>query len=195
MKVLDSTRLRGIIAGSCVLGQRLTLDRVGRSQKTIRPVNIMKTERHGHSRNGRMSPTYSSYTAMLSRCCCPTCTAYPEYGGKGVTVCDRWRNSFLAFLSDMGERPLGTSLDRIDNEGHYDPWNCRWSTYKAQARNRRCVRMVTAEGRTMCLVEWAEFKGISLETIRARLRYGWSAEKAVSFPVDTKLSRKANRTM
>lgn len=95
---------------------------------------------HGHSVGGTMTPTYRAWRAMKYRCYVETCSFYPLYGGRGITVCDRWLESFENFLADMGERPKepkGLSLDRIDNDGDYEPGNCRWATAKQQARNRR----------------------------------------------------------
>jgi hypothetical protein len=92
---------------------------------------------HGHARHGKLSPTYQSWRAMIGRCYSPKCNGYHRYGGAGVTVCDRWRHNFEAFLADMGERPRKFTLDRIDNELGYEPGNCRWVTWRAQEGNRR----------------------------------------------------------
>lgn len=92
---------------------------------------------HGHTNNGKFSPEYCSWTAMLARCYNPNNTKYPSYGAKGIGVCDKWHHSFEAFLEDMGSRPAGTTLDRIDNNSNYEITNCRWATPKEQARNRK----------------------------------------------------------
>lgn len=108
--------------------------------------------KHGHNRreNGRPkpSPTYCSWQNMKKRCFDPKNRDFPNYGGRGITVCDRWRNSFEAFLADMGERPEGRTLDRIDNDGNYEPGNCRWATNSAQRENQRALPRKQAMGET-----------------------------------------------
>lgn len=94
------------------------------------------TKTHGHASAGRTS-TYSTWLSMRARCYSPACTAWKWYGAKGVTICDRWLESFEHFLADMGERPVGKSIDRIDPFGNYEPSNCRWATPLEQGRNKR----------------------------------------------------------
>lgn len=91
---------------------------------------------HGHARHGRLTPTYISWRAMLDRCYRPTTNGYARYGGSGIVVCARWRASFENFLNDMGERPTGTTLDRRDSRGNYEPKNCKWSSWVEQEGNR-----------------------------------------------------------
>lgn len=98
-----------------------------------------KLQTHGHYR----TRTHNSWSAMIRRCNHPNASNWKHYGGRGITVCDRWQNSYGNFLADMGERPEGTSLDRIDNDGNYCPENCQWATSKQQNNNQRS-RMIVA---------------------------------------------------
>jgi hypothetical protein len=103
--------------------------------------------RHGEAnsnwRGGKTEhPLYGSYNEMLARCTRPDHPRYADYGGRGITVCDRWRSDFWAFVDDMGDRPEGQSLDRVDNDGPYSPDNCRWATSAQQRANRRPARKV-----------------------------------------------------
>lgn len=95
------------------------------------------TRTHGHTVERNPSPTFSSYNAMKARCHNPKNLSFDRYGGRGIRICARWLESFETFLADMGERPVGMTLDRIDGDGNYEPGNCRWTTHGEQVRNQR----------------------------------------------------------
>jgi hypothetical protein len=139
--------------------------------------------RHGQRPrvNGRRcpSPTYYSWFTMIQRCTNPAHKQWKNYGGRGVAVCERW-HSLAAFVQDMGERPAGTTLDRINGALGYEPGNCRWATPLEQQRNKSTTRFLTVRGETLALTAWAERTGLGESTIRERLRRGWSPEDAVS---------------
>lgn len=119
---------------------------------------------------------------MKQRCHNPECDHYADYGGRGITVCDRWRESFLAFWEDMGDPPTDShEVDRIDNDRGYGPDNCRWATRSEQMRNTRNNRPIEFRGRTQLLVEWAEELGISIQALIQRIE-NWGIEKALSSP-------------
>lgn len=113
--------------------------------------------------------TYRSWQAMKARCGNPKHQAYAYYGGKGIQVCRRWRESFDAFLADMGEVPHGLTLERIDNSKGYEPGNCRWATRLEQAANTRLVRKIAYQGRALSMAEWARQLGCSASVFRARI--------------------------
>ena len=128
--------------------------------------------------------TYKSWCHMKERCLNEGNQDYPDYGGRGIQVCDRWL-SFENFYADMGEKPRGRySIDRLDTDGGYEPSNCRWATDKQQARNKRNNRAIEFNGRTQLLVEWSQETGVRQETIRYRLKHGWSVADALYTPGD-----------
>ncbi len=127
--------------------------------------------------------TYKTYKNMMSRCYNNKCSHYKGYGGAGITVCDRWRDSYLNFLEDMGERPDGTSIDRIDPSGNYIKSNCRWATAKEQCRNRKSNRILKHKGISATVAEWSEITGIGKYTISWRILHGWSIEEALTLKV------------
>lgn len=140
-----------------------------------------KYELHGEAGKYNKTTEYVIYCNMLTRCYNPKATFYEYYGGRGIKVCDRWRESFSVFLADVGRRPdLKHTLDRIDNDGNYEPSNVRWATRGEQLRNRRDNRAITANGRTMCLQDWSNLTGLNPCTIHKRLAMGWTPENAVS---------------
>lgn len=141
--------------------------------------------KHGHT-TGKFSPEYHSWSCMIQRCTNPKRKSYKHYGGKGVRVCSSWL-VFENFLSDMGARPEGTSLDRIDVHGDYTPENCRWADRVTQARNSVQVVWVEIQGVRKRLVEWCEHYGVSINTVRARVRhYGLTYEEAILKPKRSK---------
>jgi hypothetical protein len=119
---------------------------------------------------------------MHERCKRPGHKSYADYGGRGITVCERWE-SFENFLQDMGERPKGRTLSRINNEGNYEPGNCCWDTYRSQANNRRSSRLITFSGRTMTISEWSREIGCEHDVLSHRLRSGWPVERALTAPM------------
>lgn len=122
---------------------------------------------------------------MIQRCHNPNHHQYCSYGGRGITVCDEWRNDYSCFREWALKNGYvqGLTIDRIDNNGGYSPQNCRWATYKEQNRNKRSNRNITLNGETKCLTEWAEFFGISVFTATRRLNKGWSAKDAFTTPL------------
>ena len=125
------------------------------------------------------SRTYWSFKDMHRRCNDPTRPEYYRYGGRGIAVCERWMK-YENFLADMGEKPDGLSLDRIDNDKGYSKENCRWATQTQQCRNTRRNILLTFCGMTKPLPEWAEITGISQPVIRERIKAGWPIEKTLT---------------
>lgn len=126
-------------------------------------------------------PEYRVWWAMRERCYYTAHVGYADYGGRGITVCDEWRESFEAFIRDMGRRPSDQhSIDRIDSDGPYTLSNCRWATKQVQSRNRRSAKMITHGGETLHVSQWSERTGISVLVLRDRLQRGWTAERALS---------------
>ena len=141
-----------------------------------RPVKYGVWEKHGMYR----TPTHITWKAMLDRCLNHKSIGFDHYGGRGISVCDRWLK-FTNFLSDMGIRQNGTTLDRINNDGNYEPSNCRWASKKIQRRNSsQKIRYLTANGETLCLQDWCKKLGIRENKVRYRLSQGWTEEKALS---------------
>lgn len=132
-----------------------------------------KARKHGMC----FTPTWHSWNSMVQRCTLPSYTGYERYGGAGITVCDRWLE-FAAFRADMGDRPAGTTIDRIDNSKGYAPGNCRWATPSQQSRNRSISKLVEYQGRVQCVAEWCEELGLPLGRTYRRLSAGYTTERA-----------------
>lgn len=130
--------------------------------------------------------TYQSWADMRSRCSNPKHKRYAAYGGRGIKFCERW-DSFEAFVEDMGLKPDGLTLDRIDNDGDYEPDNCRWATYRDQNKNKRTTTTYRYDGRDQTIEEWAEEIGMPRTMLSERIhRYGWSIKKAIEMPAGHK---------
>lgn len=136
------------------------------------------------------TPEYQIWHAAKQRCTNPNDQGWKNYGGRGITMCDPWRESFAAFLADMGPRPSANhSIDRIDNAGPYAPENCRWATKIQQSENRRTNHHLTWKGETLTVSQWAKRTGLSLNTIEDRLKGKWPIERVLSLPPDKTRAR------
>lgn len=144
-----------------------------------REKTIARNTTHG----GSSRPEYISWMAMRSRCNSPTNSKYAYYGGRGIGYHESW-NDFQTFLSDMGERPAGATLERKDSNADYGPENCVWASRTSQARNRRITLRLTLKGVTKPLAEWSDLLGIPYYTLKARkMSLKWPDEKSLTTPV------------
>jgi|SRR5262245_16113233 len=135
---------------------------------------------HGRSRTAE----HRTWVAMRQRCHNPKASKYADYGGRGIRVCARWRISFQAFLADVGPKPgPAYSLERVNNNGHYEPGNVRWATPREQCLNKRNNRVVTFRGIDLPLSEWCRRVGLNMHTVIGRLGRGWVLDRALSEPV------------
>lgn len=130
-----------------------------------------------------LDPTHISWVCMIKRCHYSKDVSFHNYGGRGIVVCDRWRSSFDNFVTDMGRRPNGSTIDRINNNGPYEPSNCRWATWREQHANRRTCSYITYKGRTLTCTQWARELTMNPATLMRRLKRGWSPEKIIEHPL------------
>lgn len=128
------------------------------------------------------TPEYKTWCHMRERCNNKKDKSYFRYGGRGISVCKEWEDSFMEFYECMGDKPTPKhQLDRINNDGNYEPSNCRWATPRQQSNNRRSCTYYTYQGKTMTLAEWARYVGMNSDKLRQRVRrYKWSIEKALT---------------
>lgn len=145
--------------------------------------------RHGMS----TTPVYAVWTTMIARCHNPKSRDFAAYGARGIHVCERWRD-FAHFYADMGDRPAGRSIDRINNALGYEPGNCRWATAGEQVRNSSRARLVLIDGKSQCVLDWCAELGISLDTVRTRLSKGWEVKRALLTAPNASKSRSPSRT-
>lgn len=140
-------------------------------------MSVHKNTIHGR----RYNPEYNIWNHMKIRC---SDKLDKDYGGRGISVCEEWKNSFMAFYSRIGERPSSKhQLDRIDNNGNYEPGNVRWATRKEQSSNRRTNIVITYNGETMILKDWSEKLNMSYGVLRKRIRKGWDVHTAFNTPI------------
>lgn len=174
----------------CKCGARTQVRRDSLLDGSIRSCGCLSKERsttHGHAGGGG-SKTYHIWASMLARCRTTTHAAYANYGARGIKVCDEWLD-YSRFLADMGEKPRGKSLDRINNNLGYSAENCRWATPKEQNNNRRNNVTITIGGIEKTLTEWSNQMGINQRTVSSRLARGWSIERALTTPVRETIKR------
>lgn len=139
-------------------------------------------DRHGHRPAGDKGPTYSAWGSMRQRCNNPNTAGYHRYGGRGIKVCKRW-DHFANFLADMGERPPGTSIDRIDNDGNYTPSNCQWLDHRKNSAKTCKIKWLTYNGRTQSASAWCREFGLPKQTLYHRLWNDWPIAVALTTPI------------
>ena len=138
--------------------------------------------RHGMSR----TKPYAAWQQMKERCLNSNSKSYKYYGGRGITVCKEWKDSFENFYKDMGDRPIKMTIDRIDNDGNYCKENCRWATINQQNNNRSTNNPITFRGKTLNITAWSRHVGKPLSTIINRINRGWEIEKVLFYTTKTK---------
>lgn len=146
-------------------------------------LTIARSTKHGHSSSTTISPTYHSWVGMTQRCSNPKHKDYDRYGGRGITVCEKWR-TFSGFLEDMGEKPEGSSIERAENDLNYDKDNCKWATVSEQANNKSNNRVVEFDGESLTVAQWAIKTGINNNTILDRLNRGWDVKNVLTKEVN-----------
>lgn len=170
------------IATQLIRGDKTSCGCKKRESKGPRP-DLAKLNKNRAIHAMTNSYTYGSWKAMKARCYDKNDKDYPRWGGRGIKVCAAWKESFVEFYKDMGERPFGQTIDRINNEGNYEPINCRWATQKTQNNNTRKNYYVEYKGKTQTAKQWAEeLKQVEYKTILYRLRKGWDTHAALTTP-------------
>lgn len=138
--------------------------------------------KHGLSKNPKIKTEYKTWKSILNKCNNPKASNYKDYGGRGISVCKRWED-FNNFITDMGLKPCKTlSIERINNDGDYEPNNCKWATDTEQNRNKRNIRIISFNGESLLLEDWARKTGLSKQCISYRLKKGWGVKNALTIP-------------
>lgn len=153
------------------------------SKKRAESIRILKTI-HGDGARGKVKKEYRAWLCMKDRCMNPNNSDYARYGGRGIKICTQWQYSYPTFLIDMGRAPSKKhSLDRINNEGNYEPGNCRWATQKQQVNNRALCILVNMDGDIKTLKEWCSIKGAKYQRVYDRItKLSWPVKKAFALP-------------
>jgi hypothetical protein len=174
-----STRPKKRICKTCRADSSRTF-----SEKKRSGVEISSRWKHGHSRDGFQSHEYKTWLSVIARCERPSRKDYSSYGAIGIKICRQWRNSFEQFVKDVGASPSAShTLDRFPNgSGDYEPGNVRWATREEQAQNRKDNVLLTLNNKTQCLAQWAKELRMNEDTIRSRLKRGWSVVRALTSP-------------
>lgn len=178
------SRLRKVVLCECVCGVRREVLVEHLQSGHSKSCGCWAREPHSLTHGMSKHPVYAVWSMMIQRCHNSRNKNYRQYGGRGIRVCDAWRNSFSSFIADMGTPPnKSMQIDRIDTNRNYEPGNCRWTTSLRNNRNRRNNRRLTHNGRTLCISEWAEIMGVKETLIRNRLDIlGWSVTRAIITP-------------
>jgi len=174
----DCGNLKSVISGNIKEGKTESCGCLQKERARATKTLFKKT--HGMTQTSE----YAAWHAMVQRCSVKTNQSYSNYGGRGIKVCDRWLGNFNNFLLDMGKKPTPAhSLDRIDNNGNYEPSNCRWATKVEQGNNRRDNKTVTYDGVTRTLAMWSRIYFGNSYTVSRRLKSGWSVERTLNTPI------------
>lgn len=149
-------------------------------RKKVKRPDLAKRNKENATHGMSRTKTYTTWRAMKKRCYDTKAQSYSDYGGRGITVCERWLESFINFLEDMGTRPTGTQLDRIENDKGYAKENCKWSTPIQNSNNRRSSRLFDYNGEKKSIAELARIAGITRQGMRYRIESGYSIERAIT---------------
>lgn len=166
--------------------------------EAIKKYNSSGMRSKGCYKDGRsLHPLYGTWFQMISRCENPNQNHYDRYGGRGIKVCDEWHDfwQFVKWSDSVGGRPKGYTLDRIDNNGNYEPNNCRWADWRTQTTNKSSNVFIEFEGQTKTVTEWAEFLNFHPHTLQERLKKGWSVERALTEPPSENSQKSRNKIL
>lgn len=184
------TRFQWLLRCDCGSEKLMVSCEISRAKSCSKkcPSRVSHRRTHGHA-SFNSTPTYNSWKGMKQRCENAKDPSYYRYGAKGINVCERW-HTFENFLADMGERPEGTTLDRVKTSGNYEPENCRWADMSTQANNRTVSKRYEYQGEVHTVREWSDSLGINLNTLVARVRRYGSMLEAMSRPIVVRAVRR-----